>query len=41
MKIPRMSMITLGVADPDGYYREVAFGEMFDVDAQGDARWKA
>ena len=41
LKIPRMSMITLGVADPDGYYWEIAYGEMFDFDAQGDMRWKA
>ena len=41
MKIPRMSMITLGVAEPDGYCWEIAFGEMFDFDAQGDLLWKA
>ena len=28
-------------ADLDGYYWEVAYGEMFDFDAQGDMRWKA
>lgn len=27
-------------ADPDGYYWEIAYGEMFDFDAQGDMRWK-
>ena len=27
-------------ADPDGYYWEVAYGEMFDFDAHGDMRWK-
>lgn len=26
--------------DPDGYYWEIAYGEMFDFDAQGDMRWK-
>ena len=40
MKIPRMNVITLGVADPDGYYRKNAYGEMFDLDVQGDLRWK-
>lgn len=28
-------------ADLDGYYWEVAYGEMFDFNAQGDLRWKA
>ena len=27
-------------SDPDGYYWEIAYGEMFDFDAQGDMRWK-
>ena len=28
-------------ADPDDYYWEIAYGEMFDFDAHGDMRWKA
>ena len=28
-------------SDPDGYYWEVAYGEMFDFDAHGDMRWRA
>ena len=26
--------------DPDGYYWEIAFGEMFAFDAHGDMHWK-
>jgi len=28
-------------ADLDGFYWEIAYGEMFDFDAHGDMRWKA